>query len=77
MRHPLQGAAQYASDCAKVPIANAGDGAGHHPTQTMLDLFTIKQAHNKIENLNVVLVGDQLETDILAAKNFNMKSISI
>jgi len=58
LRHPLQGAAQYASDCAKVPIANAGDGAGHHPTQTMLDLFTIKQAHNKIENLNVVLVGD-------------------
>tara|TARA_B000000557_G_C20747745_1_gene431489 strand:- start:150 stop:1073 length:924 start_codon:yes stop_codon:yes gene_type:complete len=58
LRHPRQGAAQYASDCAKVPIANAGDGAGHHPTQTMLDLFTIKQAHGKIENLNVVLVGD-------------------
>ena len=58
LRHPLQGAAQYASDCANVPIANAGDGAGHHPTQTMLDLFTIKQAHGKIENLNVVLVGD-------------------
>ena len=38
-----QGAAQYASDCANVPIANAGDGAVHHPTQTMLDLFTIKQ----------------------------------
>tara|TARA_B100001559_G_C16498394_1_gene622007 strand:+ start:1076 stop:2017 length:942 start_codon:yes stop_codon:yes gene_type:complete len=58
LRHPRQGAAQYASDCAKVPIANAGDGAGHHPTQTMLDLFTIKQAHGKIEKLNVVLVGD-------------------
>ncbi len=58
LRHPLQGAAQYASDCANVPIANAGDGAGHHPTQTMLDLFTIKQAHGKIEDLNVVLVGD-------------------
>ena len=58
LRHPLQGAAQYASDCANVPIANAGDGAGHHPTQTMLDLFTIKQAHGRIENLNVVLVGD-------------------
>jgi len=58
LRHPLQGAAQYASDCANVPIANAGDGAGHHPTQTMLDLFTIKQAHGRIDNLNVVLVGD-------------------
>ena len=58
LRHPRQGAAQYASDCANVPIANAGDGAGHHPTQTMLDLFTIKQAHGKIENLNVVLGGD-------------------
>ena len=58
LRHPRQGAAQYASDCAKVPIANAGDGAGHHPTQTMLDLFTIRQAHGRIENLDVVLVGD-------------------
>ena len=58
MRHPRQGAAQYASDSADVPILNGGDGAGHHPTQTMLDLFTILQAHGTIEGLNVALIGD-------------------
>ena len=58
MRHPRQGAAQYAADSAKVPILNGGDGAGHHPTQTMLDLFTIMQAHGTLEGLNVVLAGD-------------------
>ena len=58
MRHPRQGAAQYAQDAANVPILNGGDGAGHHPTQTMLDLFTIKQAHGRLEGLKVVLAGD-------------------
>ena len=58
LRHPRQGAAQYAADAAEVPIANGGDGAGHHPTQTMLDLFTIKQAHGTLEGLDVVLAGD-------------------
>ena len=58
MRHPRQGAAQYAADACKVPILNGGDGAGHHPTQTMLDLFTIRQAHGTLEDLRVVLAGD-------------------
>ena len=58
MRHPRQGAAQYACDSANVPILNGGDGAGHHPTQTMLDLFTIRQSHGTLEGLNVVLAGD-------------------
>ena len=58
MRHPRQGAAQYAQDAANVPILNGGDGAGHHPTQTMLDLFTIRQAHGRLEGLKVVLAGD-------------------
>lgn len=58
MRHPRQGAAQYAQDSARVPILNGGDGAGHHPTQTMLDLFTIRQAHGKLDGLKVVLAGD-------------------
>lgn len=57
LRHPRQGAAQYAADACDIPILNGGDGAGHHPTQTLLDLFTIKQAHGKL-NLNVVMVGD-------------------
>jgi aspartate carbamoyltransferase catalytic subunit len=41
-----------------VPILNGGDGAGHHPTQTMLDLFTIRQAHGRLDGLKVVLAGD-------------------
>ena len=58
IRHPRQGAAQYSADAVEIPILNAGDGAGNHPTQTMLDLFTIRQAHGKLDGLNVVLVGD-------------------
>ena len=58
IRHPRQGAAQYSADAVEIPILNAGDGAGNHPTQTMLDLFTIRQAHGSLEGLNVVLVGD-------------------
>ncbi len=58
IRHPQQGAAQYSADAIKIPVLNAGDGAGNHPTQTLLDLFTIREAHNTLEGLNVVLVGD-------------------
>ena len=58
IRHPRQGAAQYAADAVEIPILNAGDGAGNHPTQTLLDLFTIRQGHGTIEGLRVVLVGD-------------------
>lgn len=58
IRHPRQGAAQYAADAVQIPIMNAGDGAGNHPTQTLLDLFTIRQGQGKIDGLNVVMVGD-------------------
>ena len=58
IRHPRQGAAQYSADAVGIPILNAGDGAGNHPTQTMLDLFTIRQVHGSLNGLNVVLVGD-------------------
>ena len=58
IRHPRQGAAQYSADAIDIPILNAVEGAGNHPTQTMLDLFTIMEAHGTIEGLNVVLVGD-------------------
>ena len=58
LRHPRQGAAQYAADACAIPIMNGGDGAGHHPTQTLLDLFTIQQAHGQLEGLTVALVGD-------------------
>ena len=58
IRHPNQGAAQYSADAVDIPILNAGDGAGNHPTQTMLDLFTIREFHGSLEGLNVMMVGD-------------------
>ena len=58
MRHFLEGAAKYASEVSKVPIINAGDGANQHPSQTMLDLYTIYQSQGTLENLNIYLVGD-------------------
>jgi aspartate carbamoyltransferase catalytic subunit len=58
MRHPLEGAARFASEVSKVPIVNAGDGANQHPTQTLLDLYSIKKTQNTLDNLNIFLVGD-------------------
>ena len=58
MRHHLEGAARYASEIAPVPIINAGDGANQHPSQTMLDLYTINQTQGKLDDLNIYLVGD-------------------
>jgi aspartate carbamoyltransferase catalytic subunit len=58
MRHPLEGSARFASEIADIPIINAGDGANQHPTQTMLDLYTIMQTQGTLENLKVGFVGD-------------------
>jgi aspartate carbamoyltransferase catalytic subunit len=58
LRHPDLGSAQVAADYASVPIINAGDGAGEHPTQALLDLFTIEEELGRIEGLKIALVGD-------------------
>ncbi len=58
MRHPIEGSARYASEVSKVPVINAGDGANQHPTQTLLDLYSIKKTQGCLENLNIFLVGD-------------------
>lgn len=58
MRHFLEGAALYASEISSIPIVNAGDGAHQHPSQTLLDLYTIIQTQGTLENLNIYLVGD-------------------
>lgn len=58
MRHPIEGSARYASEVASVPIINAGDGANQHPTQTLLDLYSIRKTQGKLENLNLFIVGD-------------------
>ncbi len=58
MRHPLEGAARYASEQASVPIVNAGDGANQHPSQTLLDMYSIKKTQGTLENLKIAMVGD-------------------
>jgi aspartate carbamoyltransferase catalytic subunit len=58
LRHPNEGAARLAAMASDRPVLNAGDGAGQHPTQTLLDLATIREAYNTLSGLRVVLLGD-------------------
>lgn len=58
MRHPIEGSARFASEIATVPVINAGDGANQHPTQTLLDLFSIRKTQGKLDDLNIFMVGD-------------------
>jgi aspartate carbamoyltransferase catalytic subunit len=58
LRHPKEGAARYAAEIADVPVINAGDGANEHPTQTLVDLFTILELKGQLDNLSIAFVGD-------------------
>lgn len=58
MRHYLEGAARYATEVTDVPVINAGDGANQHPSQTMLDLYSIYKTQGSLENLTITMVGD-------------------
>jgi aspartate carbamoyltransferase catalytic subunit len=58
IRHNMEGAARLAAELVDVPVINAGDGAGQHPTQTLLDLYTIRRILGRIKNLHIALVGD-------------------
>lgn len=76
MRHYLEGAALYASELTHTPIVNAGDGAHQHPSQTLLDLYTILQTQGTLDNLNLYLVGDlkygrTVHSLIMAMRHFN------
>ena len=76
MRHPIEGSAKYASEISPVPVINAGDGANQHPTQTLLDLYSIQKTQGKLDNLNIVMVGDlkygrTVHSLIHALSNFN------
>lgn len=76
MRHPVEGSARYASEVSDVPIINAGDGANQHPTQTLLDLYSIRKTQNKLDNLNIFLVGDlkygrTVHSLLMAMSHFN------
>ena len=57
-RHPTEGAARLAAEASSVPVINAGDGANQHPTQTLLDLYTIQKEKGKLDGLNIAFVGD-------------------
>ncbi|MFH0875860.1 MAG: aspartate carbamoyltransferase [archaeon] len=58
IRHPLEGAARLAAEASNVPVINGGDGANQHPTQTLLDLYTIKESQGKISGLKIAMAGD-------------------
>lgn len=58
MRHPIDGSSRYASEVASVPVINAGDGSNQHPTQCMLDLYSIRKTQGSLDNLKIALVGD-------------------
>ena len=76
MRHYIEGAAQYASEIAPIPIVNAGDGAHMHPSQCLLDLYSIYKTQGTLDNLNIYLVGDlkygrTVHSLITAMRHFN------
>ena len=78
MRNPIDGSARYASEVSKVPIINAGDGSNQHPTQCLLDLYSIRKTQGTLENLEITMVGDlkygrTVHSLVQAMCNFNAK----
>lgn len=76
MRHPREGSARFASEVSKVPIINAGDGGNQHPTQCLLDLYSIRKTQGKLDGLNIAFVGDlkygrTVHSLVMALCNFN------
>ncbi len=76
MRHPREGSARFASEVASVPVINAGDGGNQHPTQCLLDLYSIRKTQGKLDGLNVAFVGDlkygrTVHSNVMALCNFN------
>ena len=76
IRHPLEGSARLAAEAASVPVINGGDGSNKHPTQTLLDLYTIQKTKGKLDNLHVGFVGDlkygrTVHSLVIALSHFN------
>jgi aspartate carbamoyltransferase catalytic subunit len=76
MRHPREGSARFASEVSDIPVINAGDGANQHPTQCLLDLYSIRKTQKKLNNLNIAFVGDlkygrTVHSLAIALTNFN------
>lgn len=82
MRHPVEGSALYASEVSPVPIINAGDGANQHPTQTLLDLYSIRKTQGTLNDLKIVMVGDlkygrTVHSLLMAISQFNASFVFI
>ena len=75
MRHSAPGAAAYLADILDCPVVNAGDGPHEHPTQALLDLFTVKQNRGRIAGLNVVIVGDILHSRVARSNIFGFTKL--
>lgn len=78
MRHPVEGSARYASEISRVPIINAGDGANQHPSQTMLDLYSIQKTQGTLDGLTITMVGDlkygrTVHSLLMAMSHFNTR----
>lgn len=76
MRHPLDGSARWASEVSDVPIINAGDGANQHPTQCLLDMYSIMKTQGSLENIHIAFVGDlkygrTVHSLVIAMSQFN------
>lgn len=76
IRHPLEGSARLAAEAASIPVINGGDGSNQHPTQTMLDLYTIQKTKNRLDGLHVGFVGDlkygrTVHSLVIALSHFN------
>ena len=76
MRHPKEGSARFASEVATVPVINAGDGANQHPTQTLLDMYSIRKTQGSLDNLSIAFVGDlkygrTVHSLVIALCNYN------
>jgi len=78
IRHPVDGAARLAAEATQRPVINAGDGSNQHPTQTLLDLFTIQECQGRLDGLHVAFAGDlkygrAIRSLAQAASHFNMR----
>jgi len=78
IRHPLEGSARLAAESCSKPVINAGDGANQHPTQTLLDLYTIQKVKGKLDNLHIGMLGDlkygrTVHSLVTALSHFNPK----
>lgn len=76
MRHPREGSARFASEVSPVPVINAGDGGNQHPTQCLLDLYSIRKTQGRLDGLNIAFVGDlkygrTVHSDVMALCNFD------